>query len=149
MLGYHVVAMVRLLGGDQRESQRFLCLPALLPDLRLPYFAAYGRRQTRQAVFVQIIVRAGLHDRHREIFPHGAGHHQERKIQTTLVQYRECGGRVDFRQLIVGDDDVPRLGGESGAHRGSILHPLRPHVVPRSFQQADDQRRIALRILNL
>ena len=94
-------------------------------------------------------MRTRFHHGDRHIFADGARNHDERKIQAGLVQGCQCGRSVEPRQMIVGNDRVPSLAGESGAHRGCVLYPLRPYVVPGLFQKADDQPGIALGILDL
>ena len=51
--------------------------------------------------------------------------------------------------MIIGNDRVPSLAGERGAHSGVVLYTLCLYLVPRLFQNADDQRGIAFGIFNL
>ncbi len=143
-------------GAIAKLSQRRLTLAegalsalALPPVIGIPDFALHGRRQACQVSFDQVVVRARLHHRDRNIFPNSARNYDEREIQPGIVQNLEGFGSIKIRQLVIGNDHLPGLASEGGAHGVRIFHPLGVHVVPGLPQKAHDERGIALGILYL
>ena len=61
-------------------------MTAGLANVGFPEFPHDGRRQPGKVAFQQVILRAGAHGFHRRLLANGAGDHDEREIDTHLLQ---------------------------------------------------------------
>jgi hypothetical protein len=57
--------------------------PAFAPHFGIEEFALNSRRETREVVFEDIVVRAGFHRLHRDIFADGAAHQDKGQIDSS------------------------------------------------------------------
>ena len=111
-------------------------------------FAFDGGRQTLQVALHQIIVGTSLHRRYGDILADPAGDNDEGEVEAGLLQNLERLGGAETREVVVGENDVPRLAGQGGPECLGRFHALDLRIVTRLAQQADHDLRVELGIFN-
>ena len=77
------------------------------------------------------------------------GNHQERNVQAGFLQNPQRRGTVELGHLVIGNHHVPFPFRQCPPHFPGIFHPPGLYPIPRPLHVAHDQRRVALRILDL
>ena len=98
---------------------------AFAPHRRFAQLPVDGRRQPREVVLHDVVVRAGTHRRDGGVFADRAGDEYEGQIWMLLANDRQRLGAAEARHRVVGDDQVPLAVVQLAAQRIGAVDPTR------------------------
>jgi hypothetical protein len=122
---------------------------ALPPDRGLAQFPLDGRRQPREVVLHDVVVRARPHRGDGGVFADRAGDKNEGQIRMLFADDRQRLGAAESGHGVIGDYEIPLALVQLAAQRLRVLDSTREDVVAGSVQRTLDQGRIILRVLDL
>jgi hypothetical protein len=126
--------------GLVREHLFFerLALPgALAPKLDFAALALDRGNQSRQPSLDQEVAGARLERLHGGLFADRSGHDDERKVVARRAKQHQGLGGGEFRQAVIGDDDVPGAGLERRPHGVGSFHAGRGDFVATALELVD------------
>ena len=79
---------------------------------------------------------------------HRAGDEDEGHVQPALLESGQRLERVELREPVVGDDDVPGRGEERLLERLGGVHAVEAHQPPLGLERVHDEGRVCLGVLD-
>ena len=129
-------------------AQGVFSAPAGGANDRLAQLALHRRGQAREIALHQIIVRAGLHRRHRDVFANSSGNDNERQVESAVLGDLERRRRAETRHVVIRENDVPCFVRQCGAQRFGRFHPLKRRLIAGLLERADQNAGIKLRVFD-
>ena len=129
-------------------AQRFFGAAARCANSRLAKLARDRGRQAREIAFHQVIIRAGLHRRHCDVFADASGNNEKRQIESAVLNDLERLRRAERGHVVVGENDVPCFVCQCGAQRFGGFNPLKRRLIATLLERADQDAGIELRVFD-
>ena len=115
----------------------------------VPQLAGQGGGQAAEAVFDDEVVGAGTQGGDGFLFLDGAGDDDEGQVLAAGVQNLQGLERLEAGHRKVGQDHVPRAGGQGGGHGGGGVDALDGWVVAGAAQMSGDDLGIVVVVFDV
>src|SRR5215217_2061920 len=123
--------------------------PAFPAALRLPELPLDGGVEPGEVVLHYIVLRPGLHRRHRDVLTYVAADDNERQIREALApEQLQRRQRAEGRHGVVCDHEVPLPLVESGLHGPRGVDPLADGIVPATPQLPQEEQGVVFVVLD-
>ena len=153
--GEHVVEVVRHAAGEPpygfqplRGAELLLQPAAVAPHHGVLDRPIDGGRQPLQPVLHDVIGGAGFHRRDRGVLADAPGDDEKGDVGEPVADQREGGGRLERRQVVIAEHDVPRPALQRGEQLRRRLDPLGDRIEAPCAQCADHKLGVRGRVFD-